>query len=131
MPPQIKEEDDSRTPLLTYDINKFTINASQLVGLIEHPNLLLRLGGTIGICQSLRVDPTTGLLPDESFDPCYGIVSQKVQYAPNFFADRKSIFGKNEIPSAPAKTLFQLIWAAYNDQTLSKLLAHYVKIIIC
>ncbi|KAI7873113.1 PMCA-type calcium-translocating P-type ATPase [Mucor mucedo] len=119
MPPQVKEDDDARTPLLGYNIDTFTINAKQLVGLVEHPNLLPRLGGTSGICQSLRVDPTTGLLPDETFDPCYGVVvPQKLQHAPDFFADRKSIFGKNEIPSAPTKTFLQLIWVAYYDQTL-------------
>lgn len=120
MPPQLKEDDDSRTPLLAYSTDKFTINAKQLVELVEHPKLLPRLGGAVGICQSLRVDTTTGLLSDESFDPCYGVVSQKVQYASNFFADRKSIFGKNEIPSAPSKTFLQLIWVAYYDQTFSK-----------
>lgn len=112
------DNDDSRSPLLHQ--NNFDITTEQLVRLIEKPSLLSRLGGTAGVCQLLKVNAATGLLPDESFDVCYGVVSQKEQYTSHLFADRKSMFGKNEVPEAPAKTFLQLIWVAYNDQTLSK-----------
>ncbi|KAI9244218.1 PMCA-type calcium-translocating P-type ATPase [Helicostylum pulchrum] len=116
MPPQMLDNDDSRSPLLHQ--NNFDITTEQLVRLIEKPSLLSRLGGTAGVCQLLKVNAATGLLPDESFDVCYGVVSQKEQYTSHLFADRKSMFGKNEVPEAPAKTFLQLIWVAYNDQTL-------------
>jgi Ca2+-transporting ATPase len=75
------------------------------------------MGGIIGLCRLLEVDPTLGLSPDESFDPSYGVVAPKASEA---LAERRLTFGKNEIPAAPPKTFLSLMWAAYNDQTLSK-----------
>jgi Ca2+-transporting ATPase len=112
--------EDTKTPLLySNNVNKkhFSVTKDNLSQLVEHPSLLSSFGGTSGLCQVLQVDPTVGLLPDESFNPNYGIVPQE-SHAP--FVDRKAIFGVNEIPEAPVKTIWQLIWAAYNDQTLSK-----------
>jgi Ca2+-transporting ATPase len=110
-----------RAPLLQHVQKKrFPVTTDQLHKLIDskHHTLLDDMGGISGLCQLLEVDPTLGLSPDESFDPCYGIAESHKQES---FADRKAIFGKNEIPAAPPKTFLSLIWAAYNDQTLSKL----------
>jgi Ca2+-transporting ATPase len=101
----------------------FAVTVEQLAKIVEHPNLLSQQGGVGGVCRSLRVDPSTGLMSDESFDRNYGIVAlnKEQQQGDNlFFKDRKLVFGKNLIPEAPSKTLFQLIWIAYNDQTLGK-----------
>ena len=112
---------------------KFSITPKQLCDIIDFKNtskssLLADLGGTNGICKSLQVEPSVGLMPDESFIPSYGVVqhhhyplnltNKNVQHEP--FQERKQIFGRNEIPEAPEKTIFSLIWSAYNDQTLSK-----------
>lgn len=116
------EETDiaSRTPLLRSKRNNiFSVTTEQLVELVEHPNLLSQLGGVIGICHSLNVDPSTGLKPNESYDPNYGIVpALKGQSDSLFFADRKEFFGKNQIAKIPIKSLLELICSAYNDQTL-------------
>ncbi|KAG0776579.1 hypothetical protein G6F57_004490 [Rhizopus arrhizus] len=108
--------EDTKQPLLAYQ-KQFSITKEQLVQLIEQPSLLISFGGTFGLCQSLKVDPTVGLLPDESFHPTYGILPQTDTIP---FEDRKSSFGKNEIPEATMKSFLSLVWAAYNDQTLSK-----------
>ncbi|KAI9498260.1 PMCA-type calcium-translocating P-type ATPase [Zychaea mexicana] len=109
------------TPLLPQHDRKekkFPVSPQQLCDLIDFKDasLLADLGGTRGICQSLQVDPTMGLMTDESFNPCYGVVQQHDTHGS--FQERKHIFGRNEIPEAPKKTIFSLIWAAYNDQTL-------------
>ncbi|KAG1355810.1 hypothetical protein G6F63_000949 [Rhizopus arrhizus] len=106
--------EDTKQPLLAYQ-KQFSITKEQLVQLIEQPSLLISFGGTFGLCQSLKVDPTVGLLPDESFHPTYGILPQTDTIP---FEDRKSSFGKNEIPEATMKSFLSLVWAAYNDQTL-------------
>lgn len=111
-------DNDARSPLLVQKENKFDITTEQLVHVIEKTSLLSRLGGTCGICQLLKVDTSTGLLQDESFDACYGVVQQWEKYT--IFADRKRWFGKNCVPEAPAKSLVELVWVVYNDQTLSK-----------
>ncbi|KAI7858565.1 PMCA-type calcium-translocating P-type ATPase [Circinella umbellata] len=120
----------TKNDLLLSDEKKFSITPKQLCDIIDFKNtskssLLADLGGTNGICKSLQVEPSAGLMPDESFNPSYGIVhhnhhlnltNKNVQHEP--FQERKQIFGRNEIPEAPEKTIFSLIWSAYNDQTL-------------
>ncbi|KAI8138052.1 PMCA-type calcium-translocating P-type ATPase [Fennellomyces sp. T-0311] len=108
------------TPLLSqYDNTEktFALAPQQLCEIIDSKNtsLLADLGGTRGICKALHVDPTMGLRPDESFDPCYGVVQTSETES---FQERKRIFGRNVIPDAPEKTILSLVWSAYNDQTL-------------
>ena len=97
----------------------FSVTPIQLCEIIDSKSasLLADLGGTRGICKALHIDPTMGLRPDESFDPCYGVV--QTQHAESF-QERKRIFGRNVIPDAPEKTILSLIWSAYNDLTLSE-----------
>ncbi|KAG1436345.1 hypothetical protein G6F56_013597 [Rhizopus delemar] len=107
--------EDVKQPLVNHQKKqKFPISKEELIQLVEQPDQLAKHGGTLGICQSLYVDPTIGLSPDESFHPSYGIV----QHSEIPFQDRKSLFGRNEIPEAPLKSFLSLLWAAYNDQTL-------------
>lgn len=114
------------TPLLQHESpassskKHFGVTVDQLCALVDdnhNPKLLTELGGMMGICQALKVDPTVGLAPDESFDPHYGIHNNDQQY---HFSERKEAFGYNEVPSVPEQTILSLIWTAYNDQTLSK-----------
>jgi hypothetical protein len=114
---------DSETPLLNYvNINKciFTVTSEQLQSIVEHPSLLSQLGGVDEISRLLFADPNTGLMSDESFDTNYGVTALKKEQGDDDFSfmERKHIFGKNSIPEAPSKSLLQLIWTAYNDQTL-------------
>lgn len=120
----------SDTPLLQHESTPsskkhFGVTIDQLCSLVDdnhNPKLLTELGGMMGICQALKVDPTVGLAPDESFDPHYGIHhdnSNDPDKKRQSFIERKEAFGYNETPSVPEQTILSLIWAAYNDQTLS------------
>ncbi|KAL0079340.1 PMCA-type calcium-translocating P-type ATPase [Phycomyces blakesleeanus] len=118
MPPQLNMSNiDASAPLLQHK-QHFSISTDQLCDLIDsrQQSSLERLGGTKTICDALEVDPTIGLLPDESFDPCYGVIKSRPDE--EGFADRKRVFGRNTIPDAPPKSLLFLVWQAYNDQTL-------------
>ncbi|KAG0175635.1 hypothetical protein DFQ28_006601 [Apophysomyces sp. BC1034] len=114
MPPYISDN----APLLGCDgrQKEFSVTQEQLCKLVDLKlaSFLADLGGTLGICQALEVDPNLGLSPNESFDPNYGIASRNTES----FVERKSLFGRNELPDAPVKSIWSLIWTAYNDQTL-------------
>ncbi|KAI7872032.1 PMCA-type calcium-translocating P-type ATPase [Spinellus fusiger] len=119
MPPQFRDTLEASAPLLQKQHCKehFTLTLEQLTELVDHrqQSLLDRMGGTDGVCTALEVDPTIGLLPDECFDPCYGVIKCKLTEP---FEERKRAFGCNNIPEAPTKSLFSLVWTVFNDQTL-------------
>lgn len=52
-------------------------------------------GGITGLCQKLRTDPVNGL-PNSADE----------------IAQRRAAFGPNEIPPAPSKSFFRLVWEA-------------------
>lgn len=116
MPPFTK--DDPTTPLRVHHAKQqFMVSPEQLCQLVDARDVI----SSEGLCRALKVDPTVGLCPDESFAACYGISQQGRQgQEEEQFRDRKLIFGRNEIPEAPAKTIWMLLWKAYNDQTLSR-----------
>ncbi|GMT07576.1 hypothetical protein PENTCL1PPCAC_29750, partial [Pristionchus entomophagus] len=60
-----------------------------------------KFGGISGLCRRLKTDPVAGLPND-----------------PDELAKRVRVFGRNEIPPAPSKTLLQLVWDALHDTTL-------------
>ncbi|CAD5220230.1 unnamed protein product [Bursaphelenchus okinawaensis] len=62
-------------------------------------------GGTTGLCQKLSTDPANGLPED-----------------PEEVKRRRQVFGANEIPPAPSKSFFTLVWEAIQDVTLIILL---------
>ncbi|RUS17440.1 hypothetical protein BC937DRAFT_89981 [Endogone sp. FLAS-F59071] len=110
--------DSATTPLLSdsaHASGPFGIDSNELARLIDpkNPELLKRLGGVSRICTLLRVDPTTGLSPDEqSFE--IGVDAAKDKP----FADRRRVFGENVLPAAKSKSYIELVWEAYNDKTL-------------
>ncbi|KAF7723237.1 hypothetical protein EC973_002175 [Apophysomyces ossiformis] len=128
MPPYLSDN----APLLACDglQKEFSVTHEQLGKLVDAnkcPSYLADLGGTRGICQALEVDPTVGLSPDESFDPSYGIAPRTTEP----FAERKALFGINELPVTPSKSIWTLVWAAYNDQTLIMLtIASIISLIV-
>lgn len=62
-------------------------------------------GGITGLCQKLRTDPVNGL-----------------PQSPDEVRHRRQVFGANEIPPAPSKSFFKLVWEAVQDITLIILL---------
>ncbi|VDK89569.1 unnamed protein product [Litomosoides sigmodontis] len=64
-----------------------------------------KFGGIEGLCAKLKTDPINGLSNEKSS-----------------LEERRRIFGKNEIPSAPSKSFLRLAWEALQDITLIILL---------
>jgi Ca2+-transporting ATPase len=107
-----------RQPLLNgaasnrQQLHGFGIDATTLTELMDpkNPQLLRDLGGVKGVCAKLKVDPTQGLSVDEDKD----------RSTSKAFQAREQVFGRNVLPEATSKSFLQLLWAAYNDKTLSK-----------
>lgn len=89
----------------------FGVSADELTKLVDpkNPDLLKQLGGVKALAKKLRVDVTTGLSADEG-------VQHSGQEA---FQERHEAFGRNVLPEAKSKTFLELLWASYNDKTLS------------
>ena len=98
------------------------------------------LGGLSGIEKGLRSDRNTGLSVDEdrldgtvsfeeatatsspSSDITVAVAAEAAPAVENTssgsFTDRKRIFGGNVLPEKKPKSIFQLMWLAYNDKVL-------------
>lgn len=108
---------DERRPLLNGDTTSnqqhgsFGVTADELTKLVDpkNPDLLKQLGGVKSLAKKLRVDVSTGLSADEG-------VEHSGQEA---FQERHAAFGRNVLPEAKSKTFLELLWASYNDKTLS------------
>ncbi|KAK5134990.1 hypothetical protein LTR08_005942 [Meristemomyces frigidus] len=96
------------------------------------------VGGLVGLEKGLRTDRTTGLSTDEQ--RLNGAVSIEQATAKSSvssdttavsspdnaghkssqggFDDRKRVFSDNRLPERKGKTIFQLMWLAYNDKVL-------------
>lgn len=109
---------DEQRPLLGNEQQSaFDVSVEELTRLVDpkNPELLKQLGGVEKLCRKLRVDPSTGLSTDEGAQSS----SDKA------FADRQAVFGKNVLPEAKSKSFWELLWAAYNDKTLSKCFLYF------
>ncbi|QIX01702.1 hypothetical protein AMS68_007219 [Peltaster fructicola] len=121
--------------------NPFAFTPGQLGKLLNPKSLgaFHALGGPQGLERGLRSSIKDGLSPDEhklegevSFEdatsqslskasqPSAQEASriEKASEASNSFEDRKRIFGDNILPERKSKTIFELIWIAYNDKIL-------------
>ncbi|CAI2162977.1 16735_t:CDS:10 [Funneliformis geosporum] len=110
MPPETSQE---REPLLgESNEGPFAFTPEQFSKLIDpkNPDLLKQYGGTKKILEGLRVDPTVGISSDE------GLESGSTKSKP--FQERQKYFGKNVLPETTQRSLFSLIWEAYQDKTL-------------
>ena len=124
--------------------NPFAFTPGQM-GKMYNPKSLGALhavGGLAGLEKGLRTDRGTGLSVDESklqssisFEDATAIASPDsdttVVDEPDMantqsageavtgtYDDRKRIFGDNRLPQKRAKTIFELMWLAYNDKVL-------------
>lgn len=107
---------EERTPLLngerhTETSNPYGISVDDFAKLVDpkNPDVLKQLGGVQKICKQLKVDPNSGLSPDEGRESSSDAA----------FAERQSVFGSNVLPEAKSKSFLELLWDAYNDKTLS------------
>ncbi|KAI7861506.1 PMCA-type calcium-translocating P-type ATPase [Spinellus fusiger] len=103
--------DQQQRPLLGHqETSSFGVSVNQLVELVDPKNYdqLQQLGGTLGVCKKLRVDPQLGLSSDEGVES-----SQETA-----FKERQAVFGRNLLPETVCKSFLALLWAGYNDKTL-------------
>lgn len=127
--------------------NPFAFTPGQLNKMINPKNLaaFYALGGITGLEKGLRTDRQSGLSVDEvglpgkvSFDQAVTVVHAEVpkdfpppkktrtsdsmasnlKYAKDAFADRKRVYKDNKLPEKKAKSIWQLMWIAYNDKVL-------------
>ncbi|CAG8638500.1 1344_t:CDS:2, partial [Ambispora gerdemannii] len=92
--------------------SSFGITKEQLADLVDpkSPDLLREYGDVEQILKKLRVNPTEGLSSDEGLGEGSG--------KGGAFRDRRKYYGKNILPDVASKSLFSLIWEAYQDKTL-------------
>jgi len=125
--------------------NPFAFTPGQLGKLFNPKSLgaFRALGGLTGIEKGLRTDRNTGLSVDEQhlqgqvsfkeattttndspkssdsgtpFTPTTGAVTTEA--GKDTFTDRLRIFQDNRLPEKKTKSIFQLMWLAYNDKVL-------------
>lgn len=124
--------------------NSFAFTPGQM-GKMYNPKSLgafHAVGGLVGLERGLRTDRSTGLSVDEkkldgtiSFEEAATVSSpasdETAVEEPELvrtqtmgrpgsgtFDDRRRIFGDNKLPQRKPKTIFQLMWLAYNDKVL-------------
>ena len=105
---------EERRPLINNDHQgSFGVSPEELQHLVDpkSPDLLERMGGTEQLARKLRVDVGVGLSADEGVE----------RSSDEPFNERQAVFGRNVLPEAQSKTFMELLWAAYNDKTLSTL----------
>jgi P-type Ca2+ transporter type 2C len=125
--------------------NKFAFTPGQLNKFFNPKSLgaLHAVGGMAGLEKGLRSDRNSGLSVDEAYldgtvsfeDAVSGgqqsqqpkavsrIDTQKTQSSRHTrtdaaYADRKRVFGANQLPEKKIKTIWELAWIAYNDKVL-------------
>ncbi|OAD07131.1 hypothetical protein MUCCIDRAFT_19942, partial [Mucor lusitanicus CBS 277.49] len=104
--------------------NPFAFTPDQLAALQDPKNidLLHTYGGLDGVAKGLHADVHHGLTPNTTADKHITLNditldASKLTTA-STFAQRYSIFGRNALPPVKGKSIFQLMWMAFNDKTL-------------
>ncbi|ORY05891.1 calcium-translocating P-type ATPase [Basidiobolus meristosporus CBS 931.73] len=103
---------------------EFSFTPAQIMEWIDNKDLqaLLHIGGIDGIIHGLHTDAELGLQTEEAIDentsshvpPDKPIVDTLI----TSLNERRQVFGTNTLPEAKAKSIFQLIWMAYQDKML-------------
>ncbi|KAL1981085.1 hypothetical protein VTN96DRAFT_3068 [Rasamsonia emersonii] len=105
------------------DNGPFAIAPEALEQMLEWRSLadFHALGGTQGLAALLRTDCSSGLSRDETTlnDAVAGDQSgsaPRTGAVPH--AERRRVFGVNRLPESGTKSIFQLMWIAFNDKVL-------------
>ncbi|KAJ1927448.1 plasma membrane calcium [Tieghemiomyces parasiticus] len=115
-------------------LGPFGVSPEDLTALLDpkDPEGLKDLGGPDGLCEKLRVNPSTGLTADESFEsdttPGEGhhesaallgsLSSDSAGKRKGPFAARQSVYGENRLPAVEQVTFWSLVYSAFQDKTL-------------
>jgi Ca2+-transporting ATPase len=108
----------------TTDPTPFKEKPSRLAMMVDPKSLeeLEKMGGTAGLLAGLGVDPKRGLSIGAAGAPrSSGDIGGS---GPQWSADlekRREIYGKNELPQRKGKSLFRLMWMAFQDKILVRL----------
>ncbi|KAJ5379628.1 calcium ion P-type ATPase [Penicillium cosmopolitanum] len=116
---------------------KFAFSLDQLKKLLNPKSFsaFSALGGMSGLEEGLRTDVLSGLSIDEAvlddtgsldrvgvrtFLPPHdaSLEESAIKWPQDRFADRRRVFGINKLPEKKLKSIWELIWIAYNDRVL-------------
>ena len=105
----------------TTDPTPFKEKPSRLAMMVDPKSLeeLEKMGGTAGLLAGLGIDPKRGLTTTAAGAPRGS--GDMGGNGPQWSADvekRREIYGKNELPQRKAKSLFRLMWMAFQDKIL-------------
>ena len=105
----------------TTDPTPFKEKPSRLAMMVDPKSLeeLEKMGGTAGLLAGLGVDPKRGLSTTAAGAPRSG--GDMGGSGPQWTADvekRREIYGRNELPQRKSKSLFRLMWMAFQDKIL-------------
>jgi Ca2+-transporting ATPase len=116
----------------TTDPTPFKEKPSRLAMLVDPKSLddLEKIGGVDGLLDGLGLDSKTGLA-DETHHGGAGAPrsssemprSNGPQYKTSM-EERRKVYGRNDLPDRPSKTLLQLMWIAFKDKVLVSI-THY------
>ncbi|KAJ1656868.1 plasma membrane calcium [Dispira simplex] len=116
-------------------LGPFSVGPEELSQLLDpkDPDGLKQLGGVVGLCSKLEMDPTGGLDPEEEFDSVGGLPGtgngetarllsstegHTTRKGKGPFAVRRQVYGENRLPSVAAVSFWKLLMDAYQDKTL-------------
>src|SRR5690349_7784047 len=115
-------------------MNAFEITPEKLSSLVDpkNPELLEQLGGVEGLLKKLKVDGSKGLPQENLHDtaaspaltlgsdksPVWELDNDKVAVLETSNEERRMVFGVNELPETPQKSIFYLMWLALHSQLL-------------
>jgi Ca2+-transporting ATPase len=105
----------------TTDPTPFKEKPSRLAMMVDPKSLeeLEKMGGTAGLLAGLGIDPKRGLSTASAGAPRGSV--DMAGSGPQWTADvekRREIYGRNELPQRKGKSLFQLMWMAFQDKIL-------------
>lgn len=131
------QPEPSREPEFEVENKKFAFSPDQLNQLLNPKDFgaFDALGGLRGLEKGLRTDARSGLSMDEtvlddtvSFDEVVSRASvpphdasldeSAMKQPQDRFADRRQVFGTNKLPEKKLKSIWELMWIAYNDKVL-------------
>lgn len=119
-PPPVSHLDPEKD---TTDPTPFREKPSRLAMLVDPKSLedLEKIGGVEGLLDGLGVNPRTGLCTNGSDAGAPRSSADIPGLGPQYRAtmdDRRHIYGKNDLPERPSKTLLQLMWMAFKDKVI-------------
>jgi Ca2+-transporting ATPase len=107
----------------TTDPTPYAEKPSRLAMLVDPKSLedLEKIGGVSGVLNGLGVDPNVGLCTDGSNAGAprssSDMPGQGAQWRTSL-EDRRRVYGPNDLPHRPSKTLLQLMWIAFKDKVI-------------